>query len=88
MTGVRWGGPVLDLPRIVGKYNDIHKTANIPATARVCGWYYIGPYAHIGRNAVIGNFCEINSGATIGCVTMINSHGNINGDSIVANNMI
>ena len=88
MTGVRWGGPVPDLPRVVGKYPDIYKTANICGTVRICDWRCIGSDAHIGCNAIIGNFCEINSGATIGCVTVINLHCDINSDSIVGNNIM
>ena len=73
------------MARIVGKFNDIHETARIAATARICGWCYIGPDVEIGENTVIGNFCEINSGAKIGADTLINSHCHLNSDTIVGN---
>ena len=69
----------------MGKFNDIHETARIADTARICGWCYIGPDVEIGENTVIGNFCEINSGAKIGRDTLINSHCHLNSDTIVGN---
>jgi len=88
MTGVRWGELVPDLPRIVGKYNDIHKTANIHDTARICGWCYIGEGVVIGANTVIGNFCEINSGTKIGDDTLLNSYCLLNSDTVVGSGVI
>ena len=73
---------------IIGKYNDIHDSAVIHDSARICGWCYIGPDVHIGENAIIGNFCEINSGAAIGCGTMINSHCHINSDTTIGDGVI
>ena len=73
---------VPDLARIVGKFNDIHETARIADTARICGWCYIGPDVEIGENTVIGNFCEINSGAKIGRDTLINSHCHLNSNTL------
>ena len=73
------------MARIVGKFNDIHETARIADTARICGWCYIGPDVKIGENTVIGNFCEINSGVKIGRDTLINSHCHLNSDTIVGN---
>ena len=76
------------MARIVGKFNDIHETARIADTARICGWCYIGPDVEIGENTVIGNFCEINSGTKIGKGTLINSHCNLNSDTRVGNGVI
>ena len=76
------------MARIVGKFNDIHETARIADTARICGWCYIGPDVEIGENTVIGNFCEINSGAKIGRDTLINSHCHINSNTRVGNGVI
>ena len=39
-------------------------------------------------NTVIGNFCEINSGAKIGKDTLINSHCHLNSDTKVGSGMI
>ena len=69
--------------REVGRYNDIHPSARIAETARVCGWCYIGPGVEIGENAVVGNFCEINSGASIGDGTLLNAHCTLNSDTVV-----
>lgn len=80
-----WG---LDLARIIGKYNDIHESAAIADSARICGWCYIGPDVTIGDNTVIGNFCEINSGATIGSNTLINSHCHLNSNTVVGSGVI
>ena len=76
------------MARIVGRFNDIHETAKIAGTARICGWCYIGPGVEIGENTVIGNFCEINSGTKIGADTLINSHCNLNSDTKVGNGVI
>ena len=67
----------------VGRYNDIHPSARIAGSARVCGWCYIGPNAVIGDNAVVGNFCEINSGTTIGGETLLNAYCVLNSDTVV-----
>lgn len=72
----------------VGRYNDIHPSAMIAKSARVCGWCYIGPNVVIGENAVIGNFCEINSGAVIGDGTLLNSHCTLNSDTVVGKGCI
>lgn len=72
----------------VGRYNDIHPSARIAETARVCGWCYIGPNAVIGENVVIGNFCEINSGAVVGEGTLFNSQCIINSDTVVGKGCI
>ena len=72
----------------VGRYNDIHSSARIAESARVCGWCYIGPDVMIGDNAVVGNFCEINSGAVIGEGTLLNSHCVINSDTIIGKGCI
>ena len=77
-----------DLPRIVGRFNDIHKTARIADTARICGWCYIGPEVEIGENTVIGNLCEINSGAKIGRDTLLNSHCHLNSNTGVGDRVI
>ena len=69
--------------RIVGKFNDIHETAKIADSARICGWCYIGPNVEIGENVVIGNFCEINSGVKIGDHALINAHCNLNSDTLI-----
>lgn len=76
------------MAHIVGEFNDIHKTAEIADTARICGWCYIGPNVVIGEHAVIGNFCEINSGTRIGANTLLNSHCHLNSDTIVGNDVI
>lgn len=76
------------LANIVGKFNDIHPSAKISDTARICGWCYIGPHVVIGDNSVIGNYCEINSGTKIGSHTLINSHCHLNSDTIVGDNVI
>ena len=76
------------MARIVGRFNDIHETAKIADTARICGWCYIGSGVEIGENAVIGNFCEINSGAKIGAGTLINSHCHLNSNTRVGNGVI
>lgn len=88
MTGVRWGGPVLDLVEIVGKFNDIHDSAVIDDSARICGWCYIGEDVVIGENSVIGNFCEINSGTRIGSDTLLNSYCLLNSDTVVGSGVI
>jgi len=72
----------------VGRYNDIHRSARIAESARVCGWCYIGPDAVIGENAVIGNFCEINSGAVVGDGTLLNACCVINSDTTVGRGCI
>lgn len=72
----------------VGRYNDIHPSARIAGSARVCGWCYIGPDVVVGENAVIGNFCEINSGAAIGDGTLLNAHCVINSDTVVGKGCI
>ena len=74
--------------REVGRYNDIHPSAKIAETARVCGWCYIGPGAAIGENAVVGNFCEINSGASIGDGTLLNAYCLLNSDTVVGRGCI
>ena len=56
----------------MGKFNEIHESAKIAESARVCGWCYIGSNVQIGEGTVIGNYCEINSGAVIGNNTLIN----------------
>ena len=76
------------MPKIVGKFNEINKSAKIAESARVCGWCYIGPNVQIGERTVIGNYCEINSGAVIGDDTLINSHCNINSNTIIGNGTI
>ena len=72
----------------VGRYNDIHPSARIAETARVCGYCYIGPNAVIGENAVIGNFCEINSGASVGDGTLLNAYCSLNSDTVVGRGCI
>ena len=72
----------------VGRYNDIHPSARVAESARVCGWCYIGPGAVIGENAVVGNFCEINSGAVVGDGTLLNSHCVLNSDTVVGSGCI
>lgn len=74
--------------REVGRYNDIHPSARIAETARVCGYCYIGPGAVIGENAVIGNFCEINSGASIGDGSLLNPYCVLNSDTVVGRGCI
>ncbi len=76
------------LPRIVGKFNEIHESAKIAESTRVCGWCYIGHNVEIGENTVIGNFCEINAGSKIGKNTLINSHCHINSNTIIGNGTI
>ena len=76
------------MARIVGRFNDIHETAKIADTARICGWCYVGPGVEIGENTVIGNFCEINSGTKIGADTLINSHCNLNSNTRVGSGVI
>ena len=76
------------LPRIVGKFNEIHESAKIADSARVCGWCYIGSNVQIGEGTVIGNYCEINSGSVIGNNTLINGHCNINSNTIIGNGTI
>ena len=58
----------------MGKFNEIHESAKIAESARVCGWCYIGSNVQIGEGTVIGNYCEINSGSVIGNNTLINGH--------------
>ena len=72
----------------VGRYNDIHPSARIAETARICGWCYIGPGVTIGENAVVGNFCEINSGASIGDGTLLNAYCVLNSDTAVGRGCI
>lgn len=72
----------------VGRYNDIHPSARIAETARVCGYCYIGPNAVIGENAVIGNFCEINSGASVGDGTLLNAYCLLNSNTAVGSGCI
>ena len=72
----------------VGRYNDIHQSARIAETARVCGWCYIGPNVVIGENAVVGNFCEINSGAVVGDGTLLNPYCVLNSDTAVGSGCI
>ena len=74
--------------REVGRYNDIHPSAQVAESARVCGWCYIGPNAVIGENAVIGNFCEINSGATVGDGTLLNAYCLLNSGTVVGGGCI
>lgn len=76
------------LANMVGKFNEVHPSAKISDTARICGWCYIGPDVVIGDHSVIGNFCEINSGARIGSNTLINSHCHLNSGTRVGNNVI
>ena len=76
------------LANIIGKFNDIHDTAKISDTARICGWCYIGPDVVIGEHTVIGNFCEINSGTKIGNNTLINAHCVLNSNTMVGNETI
>lgn len=87
-TGTRQEGEVPDLARLVGHYNDIHESARIAASARICGWCYIGPGVVIGEHTVIGNFCEINSGAVVGNGALINSHCHLNSNTVVGNGVI
>ena len=72
----------------VGRYNDIHQSARIAESARVCGWCYIGPNVVIGENAVIGNFCEINSGAIVGDNTLLNAYCILNSNTVVGRGCI
>ena len=88
MTGKNMDDWEPDMPRIVGKFNDIHESAKISDTARICGWCYIGPRVEIGENTVIGNFCEINSDAKIGTNTLINSHCHINSNTVIGDGVI
>ena len=88
VIGADTGGLEQGLPNIVGRFNDIHETAHIASTARICGWCYIGPNVSIGDGAVIGNFCEINSGARIGKNTMINSHCHLNSNTVLGDGVI
>ena len=76
------------MAKIIGKFNDIHKTAKIADTAKICGWCYIGPNVEIGANTVIGNFCEINSGAKIGQNTLLNASCCVNSDTKIGNKTI
>ena len=69
--------------KVVGRFNDIHKTARVADSARICGWCYIGPNVEIGGDTVVGNFCEINSDAKIGREVLINSHCTINSGTYV-----
>lgn len=73
---------------IIGKFNDIHPSAKISDTARICGWCYIGPDVVIGDHSVIGNFCEINSGAKIGSNTLMNAFCILTSNTIIGNNVI
>ena len=72
----------------VGRYNDIHRSARIAESARVCGWCYIGPDVVIGENAVIGNFCEINSSAVVGGGTLLNPYCVLNSNTVVGKECI
>lgn len=72
----------------VGRYNEIHQSAKIAESARVCGWCYIGPDVVIGEDVVIGNFCEINSGVTVGDGTLFNPYCVINSDTVVGRGCI
>ena len=76
------------MANIVGKFNDIHKSAKIADTARICGWCYIGPDVTIGEHTIIGNFCEINSHAEIGSNVLVNSHCHLNSNTVVGNGVI
>lgn len=72
----------------VGRYNDIHRSAKIAESTRVCGWCHIGPDVVIGEDAVVGNFCEINSGAAVGDGTLLNAHCLLNNDTVVGRGCI
>lgn len=74
--------------REVGRYNDIHPSARIAETARVCGYCYIGANAVIGEDVVVGNFCEINSGASVGDGTLLNAYCSLNSDTVVGRGCI
>ena len=73
---------------LVGRFHDIHESARIADSARICNFVYIGQDVEIGEGTVIGNFCEINSGAKIGRNNMINSHCHVNSDTVIGNDNI
>lgn len=74
--------------KILGKFNDIHSTAQIGNDSRIANFCYIGKDVRIGKNCVIGNFCEINNGTVIGDNTLINSHCHLNSNTIIGNDCI
>lgn len=76
------------MTRIIGKFNDIHETAKIADTARICGWTYIGEHVEIGENTVIGNFCEINSHTKIGKNSLINPYCLLNSNTQIGDGVI
>lgn len=72
-----------DMYKELGKYNDIHPSAQIGDGTRLSGWTFIGKNVKIGKNCKIGNHCEINSGVQIGDGTLLTSYTFLSSDTIV-----
>ena len=65
---------------VLGKFNEI-LSDKIGEGTRICEWVFIGKDVVIGKNCVISNSVEINSGSVIGDNTNIQSKAVINSNT-------